>query len=193
MPRAILTVVTAMFLTAMFLTAGCATRNEEVVAPLAPRPVVYDEALVVRDWPLTVARYAGGNVEAGPAYFEQVYTGAGGPAGVVTGGRGTLDSAGPGLRAGVGERLAEPFVFLGNLALLPYELAVRPPTARRVAQGVVVPPSYHAAPPLPESPDDLDAGDVDAVAPAATPPPQTLPAPVPVTPTRPATRDRVRV
>ena len=188
MPRAILTISVALF-----LTAGCATRNPEVVAPLAPRPVAYDEAMVVRDWPLTVARYAGGGVEAGPAYFDQVYTGAGGPAGALTGGRGTLDSAGPGVRAGVGERLAEPFVFLGNLALLPFELVARPPTTAVRAEGVVVPPTYHAAPPLERRPAAPEETEVEAPPPPAAPPPQTLPAPVPVTPTRPATRDRVRV
>ena len=136
---------TALFLAvaAASAAAGCVNRNDAVVAELSDRPMEYDEAQVLRDWPATQSDYYDGSVAAGPAYFRYAYVGqsnATGPdaAGSLTGG--------PSAAAPPEARLIDPLVFLGNAALLPLRLVQTPPWATRDNPGVVVPPTYHAAP-----------------------------------------------
>lgn len=142
------------------LVAGCVDRTRTEVAEIADEPVHYDEAMLLRDWPLTQRPYGSGELVAGPAYFNYEYVGTSeyglaGTAGTygTDGALATADSPASGIRGtatDVETRLMEPVIFLGNLAVLPIRMVQVPPWRSVTYNPQVVPPSYHAVPPLEE-------------------------------------------
>ena len=136
-------------------SAGCRPTYRAEYAEPPPGPAGLDEAIASRDFPRTSALYANGDVAAGPVPFRYQY-----------------DAPLP-QDAGYERRrllalVADPAIFVANLALLPYEIARNPPTERRVYEGVVIEPTYTAAVPLPEE------RPVEPTRPLATAPPPDL-------------------
>ena len=148
---------------------GCATRETKEYAAIADRPAVYDEAEAIRQWPLTRAQYVRGDVTAGPAYFplriadSETYE--------------TLDRN----TLGGVSRTADALVFVPNLLLLPYQMVRTPPWSTVVAEGTVIPPTYHAAPPLPDAGETTREAVRESDAEVEELPPVTRPATVPAT------------
>ena len=107
-----------------------------------------------RDFPRTPGYYANGDVAAGSVGFGYEY-----------------DAPLPGSPNYAQRRylatVADPAIFVGNLFLLPVNLARHPPSETRVYQGAIVEPTYTAAVPLP--PDPVAAAEAR---PAASPRPE---------------------
>ena len=122
--------------TAALAAAGCANRHQTNVVPLSDARVDYDEAMEVRDWPQTLAGYGDEAVTAGPTYYEYEYVGFG------------RDGQARKLSQPAASRLGDTFVFLGNTLLLPVRLVQTPPWKSVAYQPDLIPPTYHAAPPL---------------------------------------------
>ncbi len=159
---------------------GCANRNRTDVAKVVDKPVAYDEAMTARNWPRTEAAYLGGGVEAGPSYFSNEYVG-------------NPDSTRP-ERSRNAARFIDGFVFLGNAALLPVRMFQTPPWSTQTSRASFVPPSYHAAPPLPEAERETVTVYLPATRPTAVEPASAVEPVVDVQPmTRPEIRPTTRV
>jgi hypothetical protein len=148
---------------AVTLDGEAAGDSDLVAAP--PR---MDEAIDLRDWPVTLATYENGDTIAGSRafLFETNPEGTGQQPLNADGTR----PEGQG-RAEAGEAVLEPLVFLANVITLPVGIFMPPPGEAVRSEGMELPPSYTLVPPVP---------------PAATP--STRPAFEPIAPaTRPAT------
>lgn len=91
-------------------------------------PLPTDRAMQQRNWPVTISRYENGSVVTGPTGFAFQSN----------------------------ENLADwqyPFVetplFVGQVALLPVTLVLAPPWTSENFSGVVMGPTFTAAPPIP--------------------------------------------
>lgn len=115
---------------------GCVSPDQPEIAAKVVAPVAYDEAMAMRDWPLTVARYANGDTIAGPTNVTYEYDT-------------TFGSASPSARRRILAQVAESVTFVANVLLLPAQLVVNPPTENRRYEGIIIPPTYSAAVPVP--------------------------------------------
>lgn len=106
------------------------------MAPKVVAPVAYDEAMALRDWPLTTATYANGDTIAGPTNKTWEYDT-------------TAVSENPSGRRRALAQVAESGVFVANALLLPVQLVRNPPTEQRRYEGTIIPPTYSAAVPVP--------------------------------------------
>lgn len=149
---------------AVLASTGCQRANVSSPEPLSAEPVVIDEAMALRQWAPVNASYPNGSTVTGPTGFAYEPR------------RGMEDWR---------YYYADPLVFLGNTGALPFWLVRTPPWSEVVYDGVVIPPTHHAMPPLPpergtaagrgvvvveETPSD------DLPAPAPPPPPDAPPA-----------------
>lgn len=123
-----LTYPSVIALAAAFLVAGCQRAYVSTAQPLSTEPVVVDQAMSLRQWSEVSASYPNGSTVAGPTGYRWEP------------------------RRGMDEwryYYADPLVFLGNTGTLPYWLVRTPPWREVVYDGVVIPPTHHAMPPLP--------------------------------------------
>ena len=109
-------------------SVGCQT----VVGPTAERlndkPLIVDEAMQKRDWDRTTAFYANGDTVAGGyGYMFRTHETIPDPY----------------------KRVVEPAMATANIALLPIGIFVNSPFSTEVYQGVIIPPTHTAMPPLP--------------------------------------------
>jgi len=107
---------------------GCQKTRPAPVAKLIDSPVLVDEAMQKRDWEQSNAYYANGDTIAGFSgrYFEP---------------RDRFSE-------GYFGRLADPAVGLTNVVIMPITMAVTPPWKGVDYQGVIVPPTHSANPPV---------------------------------------------
>lgn len=115
---------------------GCVSPDRPEIAPRVLVPLAYDEAMALRDWPLTVAEYASGDVIAGPTNVTFEYDT-------------TAASETPSARRRLLAQVAESGIFVANVLLLPVQLVRNPPTEDRRYEGVTIRPTYSAAVPVP--------------------------------------------
>lgn len=107
---------------------GCQKTKPAPVAKLIDSPVLVDEAMQTRDWEQSNAYYANGDTVAGFSgrYYETR----------------------PRFSEGYFGRLADPAVGLTNVVIMPITMAVTPPWKGVDYQGVIVPPTHSANPPV---------------------------------------------
>ncbi|MEM6314143.1 MAG: hypothetical protein AAF743_08645 [Planctomycetota bacterium] len=140
--------VSVIALAAAVSLTGCRTQDRYADVSVGPAPKV-DEAIMLRDWPVTRAEYASGDVIAGSVGF--------------------LWEVDEDVEEAGNFALQVP-AFLGNVIVLPVTIFLPPPTEEFVYEGAVIPESYTANPPLPKRA-TLPASPV-----APTTQPTTLPA-----------------
>ena len=135
---------------------GCARTYEPEQAPRPTALVAYDEAMALRDWPLTEALIASGDVHAGPTNFTRQYGGSGGS---------DFDSVASGGSSLAGTRrtaatVVDPLLFVGNVLAMPYYVVTDPPWENRTYEGIELDPTYTAAVPVPG--ERIEPGTVEA-------------------------------
>jgi hypothetical protein len=108
------------------LVAGCVS-FERVLPDPAP-----DEATVLRGWEPQTYIYPSGAVFSGPTYITHYENRTGR------------------LRDDYAYMVAQPAIFLGDIATLPLKMMLEQPTSQFTDYGVHYPPSMTVAPPLPE-------------------------------------------
>jgi hypothetical protein len=109
---------------------GCGmqlAKNDPQVDRLNDTPLVVDEAMQKRDWDRSTAYYQPSTVVAGPTWL-------------------TFRGDEKAERVDV---LTDPFIFLANVAASPYAAFRHPQTEAVIYHGAIVPPTYHAMPPMP--------------------------------------------
>lgn len=114
---------------------GCQRAYNTEYESLSGEPVVYDEAMALRDWQRTPAYYASGNVVAGPSGPNRQYR------------VGQANEEGFENRSRLATVL-DPVFFLVNSAALIPSVIMDPPTEQREYEGRVLGPTYTAAVPL---------------------------------------------
>lgn len=146
----------ALVLTVSCVT-GCASIDRTSPQPVSTEPMPYDPALVLRTWDASTAYYANGDTLSAPSGFNY-----------------SPETARPNWQY----YLIDTGIFALNVVTLPYTLATSLPLAEdQVNQGVVLEPSFHAMPPLPASPVDVE--EQSATMPTAAP--DELPTTAPTT------------
>ena len=115
--------------------AGCQRSYAVEYEKLAAEPVVYDEAMALRDWRRTPAYYASGNVVAGPAGPNRDWR------------VGAANEPGYQTRSNLAI-VVEPALYVVNTALLIPSVILDPPWEDREYEGRVLGPTYTAAVPL---------------------------------------------
>lgn len=113
---------------AVLVSTGCQRVKPAPVAALNDSPMVVDEAMQMRDWDRSTAYYQNGDTVAGftGRYYELK----------------------PKYQDGYITRAADPVVGITNVVLLPITMAMTPPWEDVRYQGVIVPPTHHANPPM---------------------------------------------
>lgn len=128
---------------------GCQRANQTQVAVLNPTPIVEDEAMKLRQWSPSSARYPNGQTVAGPTLFA-------------------LEP-----RRGMPEYrylYTDAGVYLGNVFMLPYRFYQIPPWREVIYPGEVIGPSFTAMPPLPPEIDPEPLPEPAYIAPPTTQP-----------------------
>ena len=118
------------------MVAGCSRSQQPPVAEYPSEKFVYDESMLQRDWPRTTATYAYGDTDAGPNYFALAYE----P-------RGKDDYDKQQSLAAV----VDPWLFVVNMATLPVDMLLHPPSDDVQYEGVVTPPTYSGVPQVPDN------------------------------------------
>lgn len=113
---------------ALLASTGCQRTQPAPVVALNNEPILVDEAMQQRDWERSTAVYQNGDTVAG-----------------FTGRRYEVHN---GLSEGYAGRLADPAVGIGNVILLPITMVLTPPWKAVGYQGVIIPPTHHANPPV---------------------------------------------
>ena len=124
--RSFLAVACALTASALL---GCQTNVPNAVERLNNSPLIVDEAMQQRgDWDRSTAYYANGDtVAGGTGYMFQTHETIPDPY----------------------RRFVESPVAAMNIALLPVGIFVNSPFKSQVYQGVIIPPTHNAMPPLP--------------------------------------------
>lgn len=113
---------------AVIAAAGCQRVQPAPVVPLNNAPMVVDEAMQMRDWERSTVYYQNGDTVAGfnGRYYELK----------------------PKYQDGYVTRIGDPAVGITNVVLLPITMAMTPPWEAVRYQGVIIPPTHHANPPM---------------------------------------------
>lgn len=113
---------------ALCLISGCQKTQPAPVVALNDSPMVVDEAMQARDWDRSTVYYQNGDTVAGftGRYIELK----------------------PKYQDGAVTPVASPAVGITNIVLLPITMAVTPPWEDVRYQGIIVPPTHHANPPI---------------------------------------------
>jgi hypothetical protein len=112
------------------IALGCQKVEPYQTMELSKAPIHQDEAMDVRQWPDHESLYAAGYCYAEPTLFPY-----------------TVRYAAPSVETLV----ASPAIFVGQTILTPVWMIATPPWDRVYYRGVMIPPTYTAAP---EPPDD---------------------------------------
>ena len=122
--------------------AGCQTPPQGTRADVndAATPIAVDPAMALRDWPPTQAEYQGGRTVAGATGF-----------GYESSPTRDADAYNP------ASLVVDPAIFLLNVVTAPFTLAAQG-FGPQVSSGVEVPPTYTAAPVVPDDPEPYDYG-----------------------------------
>jgi hypothetical protein len=109
---------------------GCMPPGQRPNEPVNTTPVVVDEAMDRRDWEPTTAYYANGDTYGGHTRFW---------------------AQEPGRPRPVWQQIViDPFLFIGQVAYLPFTYFTVPPFEPKVTQGQVIAPTHYGVPPVPE-------------------------------------------
>lgn len=132
-------------------TTGCVmNRPDSPPDVLDPTPIATDPAMERRTWDQSKALYAN--------------------TGTVAGNTGLIFRSDP-TRPDWQNGVAEPFIFLTNVGLMPVSLVITPPFAPVEYRAATIEPTYVGNPPLPESPAQTE--------PTSTPPTDAKPTDAP--------------
>jgi hypothetical protein len=107
---------------------GCQRTIPNTADRLSNAPLIVDEAMQMRDWDRTIAHYPNGDtVAGGNGYMFRTHE--------------TIPEP--------YRRVVEPAVAATNIGLLPVGVIFNSPFTAQVHEGVIIPPTHHAMPPLP--------------------------------------------
>jgi hypothetical protein len=109
------------------LSAGCQRAYQPEVAKLNDRPMKVDAAMKLRRWDQTTSNYQNGGVPAWTTTFKRE------PQEDLNWWK---------------AQIMGPTVFVGNVVFMPVVVVTDKPNRLRTYRGVIVPPSWHAMPPL---------------------------------------------